>query len=208
MSKSSKDPVGSMGNDSPISILSKKPQNLYTYFKQMFAQVSNPPLDAIREKLVTQISLPVGKRFNLLEENENQSSILFIEKPIIDNHTISSIKNLNGVGMKTKVISTLIKLDSNNNFDLIDGIKNLREECEKSINDGYNILVLSDKKLKKGYIPIPSLLALSSVHHYLIRTGLRSNADLIVESGEPRRSSSFLCIIRLWCFWYKSISCY
>ena len=194
MSKSSKDPVGSMGNDSPISILSKKPQNLYTYFKQMFAQVSNPPLDAIREKLVTQISLPVGRRFNLLEENENQSSILFLEKPIIDNHTISSIKDLNNVGMKSKVISTLIKLDNNNNFDLIDGIKKLREECEKSINDGYNILVLSDKKLKKGYIPIPSLLALSSVHHYLIRTGLRSNADLIVESGEPREVHHFCAL--------------
>ena len=194
MSKSSKDPVGSMGNDSPISILSKKPQNLYTYFKQMFAQVSNPPLDAIREKLVTQISLPVGRRFNLLEENENQSSILFLQKPIIDNHTISSIKNLKNVGMKSKVISTLIKLDNNNDFDLIDGIKKLREECEKSINDGYNILILSDKKLKKGFIPIPSLLALSSVHHYLIRTGLRSNADLIVESGEPREVHHFCAL--------------
>ena len=194
MSKSSKDPVGSMGNDSPISILSKKPQNLYTYFKQMFAQVSNPPLDAIREKLVTQISLPVGRRFNLLEENENQSSILFLQKPIIDNHAISSIKNLKNVGMKSKVISTLIKLDNNNDFDLIDGIKKLREECEKSINDGYNILILSDKKLKKGFIPIPSLLALSSVHHYLIRTGLRSNADLIVESGEPREVHHFCAL--------------
>ena len=102
MSKSSKDPVGSMGNDSPISILSKKPQNLFTYFKQMFAQVSNPPLDAIREKLVTQISLPVGKRYNLFEESERQSSILFLEKPIIDNQTIASIKNLNVTGMKTK----------------------------------------------------------------------------------------------------------
>ena len=194
MSKSSKDPVGSMGNDSPISILSKKPQNLYTYFKQMFAQVSNPPLDAIREKLVTQISLPVGRRFNLLEENENQSSILFLEKPIIDNNTISSIKNLKNVGMKSKVISTLIKLDNNNDFDLIDGIKKLREECEKSIKDGYNILILSDKKLKKGFIPIPSLLALSSVHHYLIRRGLRSNADLIVESGEPREVHHFCAL--------------
>ena len=194
MSKSSKDPVGSMGNDSPISILSKKPQNLYTYFKQMFAQVSNPPLDAIREKLVTQISLPVGRRFNLLEENENQSSILFLQKPIIDNHTISSIKNLKNVGMKSKVISTLIKLDNNNDFDLIDGIKKLREECEKSINDGYNILILSDKKLKKGFIPIPSLLALSSVHHYLIRIGLRPNADLIVESGEPREVHHFCAL--------------
>ena len=191
MSKSSKDPVGSMGNDSPISILSKKPQNLFTYFKQMFAQVSNPPLDAIREKLVTQISLPVGKRYNLFEESERQSSVLFLEKPIIDNQTIASIKNLNATGMKTKVISTLIKLDRKNNFSLSDGIKNLREECEKSINEGYNILVLSDKKLEKGYIPIPSLLALSSVHHYLIKSGLRSNADLIVESGEPREVHHF-----------------
>ena len=108
-----RDPIGSMGNDSSLACLSDKPRMLYDYFKQMFAQVSNPPLDAIREKLVTQISLPVGRRINLLEENENQSSILFLEKPIIDNHTISSIKNLNNVGMKSKVISTLIKLDNN-----------------------------------------------------------------------------------------------
>ena len=91
MSKSSKDPVGSMGNDSPISILSKKPQNLYTYLSKCLLKFLIL-LRCDKEKLVTQISLPVGRRFNLLEENENQSSILFLEKPIIDNHTISSIK--------------------------------------------------------------------------------------------------------------------
>ncbi len=194
MSKSSKDPVGSMGNDAPISILSKKPQNLFTYFKQMFAQVSNPPLDAIREKLVTQISLPVGRRYNLLEESEKQSSVLFLEKPILNNESMASIKHLKSNGIKSKVISTLIKLDEKNDFNLLESIKNLKHECDKAINDGCNILVLSDRNLKKGFIPIPSLLALSSVHHYLIRAGHRSKADLIVESGEPREVHHFCAL--------------
>jgi len=194
MSKSSKDPVGSMGNDVPISLLSKKPQNLFTYFKQMFAQVSNPPLDAIREKLVTQISLPVGKRYNVLDENEKQSSILFLEKPILTNELMHSIKSLNKEGVKSKVISTLIKLDNNNDFDLKKSIEDLRIECKKSIENGYSILILSDRGLKKGYIPIPSLLALSSVHHYLIREGIRSGADLIIESGEPREVHHFCAL--------------
>ena len=194
MSKSSKDPVGSMGNDVPISLLSKKPQNLFTYFKQMFAQVSNPPLDAIREKLVTQISLPVGRRYNLLEENEKQSSILFLEKPILTSEMMHSVKKLNKKHIKTKVISTLVKLDINNDFDLKESINSLRKECLQSINEGYSILVLSDRNLKKGYIPLPSLLALSSVHHYLIREGVRSNADIIIESGEPREVHHFCAL--------------
>ena len=194
MSKSSKDPVGSMGNDAPISILSKKPQNLFTYFKQMFAQVSNPPLDAIREKLVTQISLPVGRRYNLLEENEKQSSVLFLDKPILTNELMSSIKNLDNKGMKPKVISTLIKLDKNNDFDLKKSIQNLRLECKKAIENGNSILILSDRGLKKGYIPMPSLLALSSVHHFLIKEGMRPSADLIIESGEPREVHHFCAL--------------
>ena len=191
MTKSPKDPVGSMGNDAPIPILSKRPQNVFSYFKQMFAQVSNPPLDAIREKLVTQISLPAGKRFNLLEESEKQSSILFIDNPLLSNEKIAAIKNINHEKIKVKTISTLIKLNEKNDFNLAKSIESLRSECRKAINDGYNILILSDRGLKKGYIPIPSLLALSSVHHHLIRNGLRSSTDLIVESGEPREVHHF-----------------
>ena len=191
MTKSNKDPVGSMGSDTPISILSKRPQNMFSYFKQMFAQVSNPPLDAIREKLVTQISVPAGKRFNLLEESEKQSSILFIDNPLLTNEKMAALKKINHSKIKVKTISTLIKLDEENDFDLAKSINNLRIECSNSIKDGYNILVLSDRGARKGYIPIPSLLALSSVHHYLIREGLRSSADLIVESGEPREVHHF-----------------
>ena len=99
---------------------------------------------------MTQISLPVGKRYNLFEESERQSSVLFLEKPIIDNQTIASIKNLNATGMKTKVISTLIKLDRKNNFSLSDGIKNLREECEKSINEVITYLYFQTRSLKKA----------------------------------------------------------
>ena len=191
MTKSSKDPVGSMGNDTPISILSKRPQNIFSYFKQMFAQVSNPPLDAIREKLVTQTSVPAGKRFNLLEESEDQSSVLFIDNPLLSNEKMAAIKKISHKKIKIKTISTLIKLDKKNDFDLIKSIKDLRIECKEAIKSGYNILILSDRGLREGYIPIPSLLALSSVHHYLIRGGLRTSADLIVESGEPREVHHF-----------------
>ena len=194
MSKSKKDPVGSMGNDAPISILSKKPQNLFTYFKQMFAQVSNPPLDAIREKLVTQISLPVGRRHNILDQSETQSSVLFLDKPILTNEVMGSIKNLSKEGMRSKIISTLVKLDENNDFNLKESIENLRNECKKSIEEGFSILILSDRNIRKGYIPLPSLLALSSVHHFLIRQGIRSGADLIIESGEPREVHHFCAL--------------
>ena len=107
MISSKKDPVGSMGSDTPLSVLSKKPQNMFSYFRQMFAQVSNPPLDAIREKLVTQISIPAGKRHNVLEESERHSKILFIENPIMTNEKLSGIKNLTHNKIKPHVVSTL-----------------------------------------------------------------------------------------------------
>ena len=190
MMLSSKDPVGSMGNDTPIAALSKRPQNLFAYFKQMFAQVSNPPLDAIREKLVTQISLPAGQRYNLLEENEGQSRVLFIDNPLLTNERLSAIKEIRHNYIRPEVISTLAELKQGN-LQLKDAIKNLRDQCVKAINNGKNIIILSDRNFKKGFVPIPSLLALSSVHHYLIRKGLRSKADFIVESGEPREVHHF-----------------
>ena len=190
MIKSKTDPVGSMGNDTPIAALSKRPQNLFSYFKQMFAQVSNPPLDAIREKLVTQISLPAGRRYNLLEENSEQSKILFIDNPLLNNEKLSAIKKIQHEDIKPTIISTLIEFKKGN-FNLKEEVANLRKKCVKAIENGKNIIVLSDKNLKKGFLPIPSLLALSSVHHDLIRKGLRSKVDLIVESGEPREVHHF-----------------
>ena len=190
MINSKTDPVGSMGNDTPIAALSKRPQNLFSYFKQMFAQVSNPPLDAIREKLVTQISIPSGERHNLLEEDEKQSRVLFIDNPLLTNEKLSAIKKINHDYIKPETISTLVNFQ-NGNFKLKDAIKNIRNQCEAAIKNGKNIIILSDKNLKKDLIPIPSLLALSSVHHHLIRIGLRSKADLIIESGEPREVHHF-----------------
>ena len=156
----------------------------------MFAQVSNPRLDAIREKLVTQISIPSGERHNLLEEDEKQSRVLFIDNPLLTNEKLSAIKKINHDYIKPETISTLVNFQ-NGNFKLKDAIKNIRNQCEAAIKNGKNIIILSDKNLKKDLIPIPSLLALSSVHHHLIRIGLRSKADLIIESGEPREVHHF-----------------
>ena len=190
MIQSKTDPVGSMGNDTPIASLSKRPQNLFSYFKQMFAQVSNPPLDAIREKLVTQISIPAGERHNLLKEEEKQSRVLFIDNPLLTNERLSAIKEIKHDYIKPETISTLVDF-RNGEFKLKDAIENLRIQSEKAIKNGKNIIILSDRNLKEGFIPIPSLLALSSIHHYLIKVGLRTKVDFIIESGEPREVHHF-----------------
>ncbi len=190
MISSKKDPVGSMGSDTPLSVLSKRPQNIFSYFRQMFAQVSNPPLDAIREKLVTQISIPAGKRHNILEESERHSKILFIENPIMTNEKLSGIKNLDHDEITPYIVSTLTPIIKGK-IDLKGALEELVNNCEKAITEDANIIILSDRGIEEGLVPIPSLLALSAVHNELINKGLRSKADFIIESGEPREVHHF-----------------
>ena len=190
MSITAHQPQGSMGNDAPLAVLSDKPQNMFAYFKQAFAQVSNPPLDAIREQLVTQRAVPAGRRTNIFETTPLHCRTLRIDHPVLRNSELAKIKASDLPGVKARTISTL--------FPVADGTKALdaaldriREEASKAIEDGFTLLVLSDRGVDSEHAYIPSLLATGAVHHHLIRERNRAQADIIVESGEPREAHHF-----------------
>ena len=183
-------PQGSMGNDAPLAVLSDKPQNLFSYFKQGFAQVSNPPLDAIREKLVTQRSVPLGRRENIFEETSIHCKTLRIDHPVLTNDELETIISSKIEGINTITISTNFRINNGVN-SLKEAIERIQKQAEKAINNGSTIIILSDRGIDENNSFIPSLLAVGSVHHYLIKKRIRSQADIIIESGEPREVHHF-----------------
>ena len=183
-------PQGSMGNDAPLAVLSDKPQNLFAYFKQDFAQVSNPPLDAIREALVTQVAVPAGRRPNLFDETPEHARLLRIDHPILRNSELARIKASTKPGVKSITISTLFPV-ADGSEGLERALNRIRSEASDAIADGYTIIVLSDRGIDAENTFIPSLLATASVHHHLIREKTRTQADIIIESGEPREVHHF-----------------
>jgi glutamate synthase domain-containing protein 2/glutamate synthase domain-containing protein 1/glutamate synthase domain-containing protein 3 len=186
-------PNGSMGNDAPPAVLSDRPQTLFSYFKQKFAQVSNPPLDPIREKLVTQMAVPLGRRPNLFDETPEHAKVLRIDHPMLFNSDLAKIKVSTADGVKAKTISTLFPVAEGQ-----DGLRNaldrIRAEASQAIDDGYTILILSDRGVDAENSFIPSLLATGAAHHHLIREQTRTQADIIVESGEPREVHHFAAL--------------
>ncbi|VYT66581.1 glutamate synthase large subunit [Clostridium tertium] len=191
MSENGEESLSAMGIDTPLPVLSNKSILLFNYFKQLFAQVTNPPIDAIREDIVVSTTVYLGGYGNVLGEfNENLPHLKF-SSPIISNEDLAKIKCLKERNLKTKVVSILYRNDVN----LEKALKNLMTDVEKSYNKGFNIIVLSDRGTDKYNYAIPSLLALAAVHHYLIRKGIRSNIDLVVESAEPREIHHFATLI-------------
>lgn len=182
-----KEAIGSMGNDASLAVLSDKPQLLYNYFKQLFAQVTNPPIDPIREKLVMSLIQFIGDRGNILSDLDENKNKQFIEldQPILDNVTFEKIRHIDSQDFRTVTIPTIFEA-SKNGTGLKEAIDTLCQRAEESIANGYNILILSDRNINRYFAPIPSLLALASVHHYLIRKKLRTNVNLIVETGDAR----------------------
>jgi glutamate synthase domain-containing protein 2/glutamate synthase domain-containing protein 3 len=183
-------PQGSMGDDAPLAVLSDKPQSLFSYFKQAFAQVSNPPLDAIREKLITQFAVPAGRRLNIFETTPLHCRTLRIDQPILRNCDLAKIKASDKPGVKAKTISTSFKA-AEGAKGLNDALKRIRQEASKAIGDGYTLIILSDREVNQDNAYIPSLLATGAVHHHLIRERNRAQADIIIESGEPREVHHF-----------------
>jgi glutamate synthase (NADPH/NADH) large chain len=183
---------GSMGNDAPPAVLSDKPQPLFSYFKQRFAQVSNPPLDAIREELVTSLEIFIGSEQNLFEETALHCQQLKLSQPIITNQELEKIRNLTSGPIQSSTISTLFPPESGSIEKAID---QLCASATSAIAAGSALLILSDRGVDKDHAPIPSLLATAAVHHHLIRTGLRTKVGIIVESGEPRDVSQMAVLI-------------
>lgn len=183
-------PQGSMGNDAPLAVLSDKPQNMFAYFKQAFAQVSNPPLDAIREKLITQRAVPAGRRPNIFETTAAHCRTIRIDHPVLRDAELAKIKASTVPGVKAKTISTLFPVNGGAKA-LDEALDRIRNQASQAIENGYTLLILSDRGVDSEHSYIPSLLATSAVHHHLIRERNRAQADIIVESGEPREVHHF-----------------
>lgn len=181
MAEEAKDPMGAMGSDTPPAVLSSFAKPLYNYFLQQFAQVSNPPLDYIREDLVTSLESHIGRQHNLLAQTPEHCRQLHLASPILDSGELAAIREMDVKGMR----STVIDLTFQPELRLEAAIAQLRAEAEAAIRAGTEMLILSDRSLGPERLAIPALLAVSGLHHYLIRQGLRTDAALIVDSGEP-----------------------
>jgi glutamate synthase (NADPH/NADH) large chain len=197
MATSGEEAVGSMGNDSPISALSSKSKLLFTYFKQNFAQVTNPPIDPIREELVMSLVSIIGPRPNLFaHEDVPMAKRLEVRQPILTNADLEKIRAISEVGdghFKSRTLDTTWPAETGA-AGLKDALDALCARAEAAVREGINIIILSDRRAGAQNIPIPSLLACAAVHHHLIRQGLRTSVGLVLETGEPREVHHFCCL--------------
>ncbi|ETN96592.1 glutamate synthase large subunit [Zhouia amylolytica] len=190
MAIGAKEAIGSMGTDTPLAVLSDKPQLLFNYFKQLFAQVTNPPLDGIREEIVTDISLSIGADKNIFDVIPEQAKKLRIQNPVISNEDLDKIKYIEHPDFKTKSISILYEAAKGLN-GLESRLEDIIKEISTAIDEGFNIIILSDRGVSETMAPIPSLLACSYVHHGLKKHKKRSSVGIIIESAEPREPHHF-----------------
>ncbi len=183
--------ISAMGADSPLAVLSKKHQPLFNYFKQLFAQVTNPPIDSIREEIVTSTTVYVGEEGNILEEKSENCKILKVNNPILTCTDLLKIKYMKKPGFKVEVIPiTYYK-----NTSLEKAIDRLFLEADRAHRDGANIIILSDRDIDENHVPIPSLLAVSALQQHLVKTKKRTSVALILESGEPREVHHFATLL-------------
>jgi glutamate synthase (NADPH/NADH) large chain len=191
MAKNGSESIAAMGTDSPLAVLSNEPQPLFNYFKQLFAQVTNPPIDAIREEVVTSTTVYIGEDGNILEEKPENCKVMKIHNPILTSTDILKLKNMKIKGFKVAVIPILYY----KNTRLSKAVKRLFIECDKAYNDGANILILSDRGVDENHLAIPSLLAVSAVHQHLVATKKRTSLAVVLESGEPREVHHFATLL-------------
>jgi glutamate synthase (NADPH/NADH) large chain len=199
MAMTGTEPLGSMGNDAPLAILSHRPQLLYSYFKQLFAQVTNPPIDSIREELVMSVETTIGPERNLLEPGPESARQIELPSPILSNEQLEILRHLDGTdpggrGFKTITLPILFKVDEGGS-GLEQALEDLCHDASEAVAEGNEFIVLSDWGVNRQNAPIPALLAVSAVHHHLIREGTRTRVGLILESGEPREVHHFALLI-------------
>lgn len=195
MALNAQEPIGSMGNDAALAVLSDKPRSLFNYFKQRFAQVTNPPIDPLRERLVMSLMLFVGKRRNLLAETPEHCRQLKLPHPVLTNEDIERLRTAKKSDFKVSTVSAVFDaLSDNPEESLRKALVDLVNEAEKAARAGASIIIISDKKFSSEYAPIPALLATSAVHHNLLEHKLRAEAGIIVETGEAREVMHF-CLL-------------
>lgn len=191
MAKNGSEAIAAMGVDTPLPVLSKTNHPLFHYFKQLFAQVTNPPIDAIREEIVTSTTVYIGTEGNILEETPKNCNVLKVNNPILTNTDLLKIKNMKVDGFKVEVVPIVYY----KNTSLERAIDRLFVEVDRAYRDGVNILILSDRGVDENHVPIPSLLAVSALNQYLVRTKKRTRVALILESGEPREVHHFATLL-------------
>ncbi len=198
MAATGAEPIGSMGNDNALPVLSDNRPPLYSYFKQLFAQVTNPPVDPIREEVVMSLAAGVGREQNLLSETEQHAHQLCLDQPILMNQELETIRHVNHDIFRADTIDIT--------WDVAEGPEGLEarlqavcEEAEEAIESGFNILIISDRRMGPRRVPIPALLAVGAVHHHLVRAGTRLRAGMVLESGEPREVHHMATLIGYGC---------
>lgn len=194
MAKNGEEPLAAMGIDTPIAVLSDKPQPLYNYFKQLFAQVTNPPIDAIREEIVTATEVFLGSEGNLLNPGPENCKQIKLDTPILSNEEFSKLKSLDGKGFKFKTLPMLFKAKEGGK-GLEEALENIFAEADKAFAEGHNIFVLTDRGVNEEYAAIPALLAVAGLHHHFIRTENRAAVSIVLESGEPREIHHFATLL-------------
>lgn len=198
MARDGVEAVGAMGNDAPLAVLSNRPKLLYDYFQQLFAQVTNPPIDSIREEIITSAETTIGAERNLLKPEPESCHLIELKTPILSDAELAKLKHINEGGFKSVTLSTLFAPKSGVS-GLEAAITEICAKADQAIADGVNILILSDRGVNPDYAPIPALLAVSGLHHHLIRTGTRTRVGLVLESGEPREVHHFALLIGYGC---------
>ncbi|WP_238483766.1 glutamate synthase large subunit [Anaerosporobacter faecicola] len=191
MAKTGAEPISAMGTDSPLPVLSNKEQPLFNYFKQLFAQVTNPPIDAIREEIVTSTSVYIGEDGNILEEKAENCNVLKINNPILTNTDLLKIKSMKADGFKVEEIPIIYY----KNTSLEKAIDHLFVEADRAYKEGANVLILTDRGVDENHVPIPSLLAVSALQQHLVKTKKRTRVAMILESAEPREVHHFATLL-------------
>jgi glutamate synthase (NADPH/NADH) large chain len=194
MAVEGKEPVGSMGTDVPLAVLSDQPQHISSYFKQLFAQVTNPPIDPIRERMVMSLATFVGNNGNLLVEDELSCHTVALKHPILNNYELEKIRSIDTGIFQAKTLQTYFMADGKPG-SLKRGIERLCRYAEDAVNDGFEVLILTDRAIDSDHAPIPSLLFTSAVHHHLIRKGMRGQVGIVVEAGDVWEVHHFACLL-------------
>ncbi|HVP69109.1 MAG TPA: glutamate synthase large subunit [Anaeromyxobacteraceae bacterium] len=198
MATTGTEPIGSMGNDTPLAVLSERPQLLYSYFKQLFAQVTNPPVDAIREEIIMAVETAVGPEKNLLEPTPDCGRQIELPTPVLTNDELERIRALDGGpeshGFKAITLPALFRVNDGG-AGLRKAIEDMQVQASEAIAEGHNLLVISDRGHDERDAPIPALLAVSAVHHHLLREGTRTKVGIVLESGEPREVHHFALLV-------------
>jgi glutamate synthase (NADPH/NADH) large chain len=194
MALDGKEPIGSMGTDVPLAVLSDQPQHLSSYFKQLFAQVTNPPIDPIRERMVMSLAAFVGNNGNLLAEDPLSCHCVALKHPVLNNHELEKLRSIDTGIFQAKTLQTYFRANGKPG-SLKAGLDRLCRYAVDAVNDGFEVIILTDRAIDSEHAPIPSLLAVSAVHHHLIRKGMRGQVGIVVEAGDVWEVHHFACLL-------------